>query len=214
MQLKVNEIFYSIQGESLFAGCPCIFIRLTGCNLRCTYCDTRYAYTQGAEIPISEIITRIKAYPCQLVEITGGEPLLQNDTPHLIDRLIDEGYDVLLETNGSFDIGALNPKCCRVVDMKCPSSGEHENNYLANLKVLHAGDQLKFVIGNHSDFQFAVELIKKLDHNFPQSHILFSPIMGILQPAKLAVWILKQGLNVRLHLQQHKLIWPNEPRGH
>ncbi|MCP4715272.1 MAG: radical SAM protein, partial [Deltaproteobacteria bacterium] len=152
--MKVNEIFYSIQGESSYAGYPCVFVRLTGCNLRCSYCDTRYAYDEGEDCTEEQVLERIAAYGCSLVEITGGEPLLQPDTPGLISRLLDRGCRVLLETNGSMDIGSVDRRCVRIVDIKCPSSGEAGRNDEANLARLTAQDEVKFVIGTREDFDF------------------------------------------------------------
>ena len=144
MSLKVNEIFYSIQGESTFAGRPCVFVRLTGCNLRCSYCDTRYAYEEGNELEIDEILRRVKSYTCPLVEVTGGEPLIQKETPFLLRRLLDEGYQVLLETNGSQDISRVDKRCIKIIDIKCPSSGESDKNDLRNLEKLDQ-DEIKFI---------------------------------------------------------------------
>lgn len=213
MSLLVNEIFYSIQGESLFSGLPCIFVRLTGCNLRCSYCDTRYAYAEGSETSVNEIFDRIAAFGCSLVEITGGEPLLQPNTPALIQSLLDAGYQVLLETNGSFDISRVDERCVRIVDVKCPSSGESHSNDAGNLKRLNTVDQLKMVIGDRTDYEYAKETIKQVPPGFPRNRILFSPVSGVLPPVDLANWILADRLEVRLHLQLHKVIWPGETRG-
>ncbi|MBU4126432.1 MAG: radical SAM protein, partial [Proteobacteria bacterium] len=158
MSLIVNEIFYSIQGESIYSGIPCVFIRLTGCNLRCSYCDTAYAYYEGVELRIEEILSRVDNYKCPLIEITGGEPLLQGDTPLLIDRLLEKKYEVLLETNGSIDISVVDNRCIKIVDIKCPSSGENDKNDLENLKRLNQKDQIKFVVGNREDYEFAKEM--------------------------------------------------------
>ena len=213
MVLEVNEIFHSIQGESLWAGLPCIFIRLAGCNLRCSYCDTRYAYEEGMGMSIPEIIATLSGFTCPLVEITGGEPLRQKETPALVDKLIDLEYEVLLETNGSFDISVLNDGCIKIVDMKCPSSGESGHNDLKNLSRLKARDQLKFVISGYEDYGYAKKILKLLSPSFPKNQILFSPAHTRLAPEKLAQWILKDNLNVRLHLQLHKVIWPHAERG-
>ena len=174
MSLKVNEIFYSIQGESLFAGLACTFIRLAGCNLRCSYCDTRYAYDAGAEMTIGEIIDRIALYSCSLVEITGGEPLVQPETLVLISQLIDRKFEVLLETNGTIDIGPVPSPCIRIMDVKCPSSGVSDQNKLENLAKLGPLDQLKFVIGDLTDYRFAKMLLNRLDPAFPLRQVLFS----------------------------------------
>ena len=213
MALLVNEIFYSIQGESIHSGRPCIFVRLTGCNLRCTYCDTRYAYEDGMLMEISEILERLAAYQCSLVEITGGEPLLQHNTPALINRLLDNGYEAMMETNGSFDISRVDGRCMKIVDIKCPSSGESEKNDLNNLKRLNLIDQVKFVIGCREDYLYAKGIIKSIPPGFPAERVLFSPVSDKLSSDILAGWILEDTLDVRLHLQLHKIIWPDEPRG-
>jgi len=213
MPLIVNEIFHSIQGESTYSGRPCTFIRLTGCNLRCSYCDTKYAYEDGAKMEIDEIMHRIAAYKCPLVEITGGEPLLQNKTPLLILKLLETGYTVMMETNGSFDISRVDERCIRIVDIKCPSSNESEKNDLGNLKRLNPKDQIKFVVGNREDYMYAKNIITSHCLDILEDHILFSPVDGIVSPADLAGWILEDNLNARLHLQLHKIIWPNKNRG-
>jgi len=213
MTLLVNEIFYSIQGESIHSGRPCIFVRLTGCNLRCSYCDTRYAYEQGVNMEITEIINRIAAHRCRLVEITGGEPLLQSQTPILIYRLLENGYEVMLETNGSLDISSVDGRCIKIVDIKCPTSGESDKIDLANLKRLGSKDQVKFVIGDRSDYKYAKVTMDSISPDFPEEQILFSPVSGGITPSQLAEWILEDSLNVRLHLQLHKIIWPDKERG-
>ena len=159
MSLKVNEIFYSIQGESTHAGRPCVFVRLTGCNLRCSYCDTRYAYEEGGGMEIGHIFEQIAPFGCRLVEITGGEPLLQEDTPILIESLLDDGYEVLLETNGTMDISGLDPRCGKIMDVKCPSSEMRHKNNLENLNHLTVGDEIKFVIGTDEDYLYAKKII-------------------------------------------------------
>jgi 7-carboxy-7-deazaguanine synthase len=211
--LKVNEIFYSIQGESLYTGLACVFIRLTGCNLRCRYCDTRYAYSQGIDMEIGSILERVAGFKCPLVEITGGEPLLQQDTPMLIDALLDFGFTVLLETNGSFDLSGINPRCSKIVDLKCPSSGQAERNHLPNLGRLRMTDQLKCVIGDRKDYEYACRQIVQLPASLPLDHVLFSPVHGQMALAELAAWMLSDRLGVRFHLQLHKVIWPNRNRG-
>ncbi|MEE8431498.1 MAG: radical SAM protein [Candidatus Desulfatibia sp.] len=213
MTLLVNEIFYSIQGESINSGRPCIFIRLTGCNLRCSYCDTRYAYEEGTPMDVGEILDRLAAYQCSLVEITGGEPLLQHDTPLLIHRLLENGYEVMMETNGSFDISRVDGRCMKIVDIKCPSSGASEKNDLKNLKRLNLIDQIKFVVGCREDYLYAKEIIKSIPPGFPMERVLFSPVSDKMSSDILAGWILEDALDVRLHLQLHKIIWPDEPRG-
>ena len=213
MTLIVNEIFYSIQGESLSSGRPCVFVRLTGCNLRCSYCDTGYAYEEGNEMEIGAIIDQVSAYPCTLVELTGGEPLVQEETPKLIDALIKKNYEVMMETNGTLDIDRVSNKCMRIVDIKCPSSGEARNNDDKNIEKLTKRDQLKFVIGSHEDYTFAKDMVLSRCKPIEPDHILFSPVYDILKPDILAGWILKDHLNVRFHLQLHRIIWPDISRG-
>ena len=212
--LRVNEIFYSIQGESTFTGFPCIFIRMTGCNLRCTYCDTTYAYDQGDDIPLDNILTTVKKFDCRLIEVTGGEPLIQNETPDLIAALIENGYTVLLETNGSQDISAVDTRCTRIVDIKCPSSGMDNKNYWKNLDYITPNDQLKFVIAHRQDYLYAkkvldaaaIKRIKKLLINF-------SPVFNEIDLKDLAEWILEDNLPVRLQIQLHKYIWGEYTKG-
>jgi 7-carboxy-7-deazaguanine synthase len=212
--LKVNEIFYSIQGESSFAGRPCAFVRLTGCNLRCSYCDTRYAYDHGDLMEIQDIMGRIAAYGCQLVQITGGEPLIQEETPILISHFLEEGYTVLLETNGSQDISQVDGRCVRIIDIKCPTSGQEGQNDLGNLTRLSQRDELKFVIGDRGDYDFARRIMGLVDEDLPgRIPVHFSPRHRKMKPRILAEWILADHLCVRLHLQLHKIIWGSEKRG-
>lgn len=213
MRLTVSEIFYSIQGESLYAGLPCAFIRLSGCNLRCRYCDTTYAYDAGAPMAIKDIIQEIEAFQCPLIEVTGGEPLLQSETPGLITKFLDRGYKVLLETNGTMDIRPVDSRCIKIVDIKCPGSGESSKTNFSNLNRLRSIDQIKFVITDRTDYDYAKNLlIDKWQENPPVS-VLFSPASGMLDPASLAEWILADRLTVRLQLQLHKIIWPSAERG-
>ena len=217
MALRVNEIFHSIQGESSYAGWPCVFVRLTGCNLRCTYCDTRYAYEEGSEMSVSEILDRVRAFRCRLVEVTGGEPLIQDETPQLVSGLLRRGYTVLVETNGSRDISLLDRECIKIVDFKCPSSGEAERNDLDNIRRLGENDEVKLVIGTREDYEFARELAE-LIHGARgaggrRKTVHFSPVLGVLEPRALAEWLLSDGLDVRLNLQLHKYIWDPEQRG-
>jgi len=208
MKLKVNEIFYSIQGESTFSGRPCIFIRLTGCNLRCSYCDTKYAYEEGEYMSIDEIMERISSYNCKLLEITGGEPLIQENTPYLIKRLLDKGYTVLLETNGTMDIGVVDRRCIKIMDIKCPFSGESGKNDYENLKKLGSKDEIKFVIADRRDYEFAKSVLNNWNIiPFDPNPVHFSPAYGILEPKILSEWILRDGIDVRLNLQIHKFIW-------
>jgi len=212
--LRVNEIFYSIQGESTFAGFPCIFIRLTGCNLRCRYCDTTYAYEEGDDIPLDRILATVKGFDCNLIEVTGGEPLIQGETPDLIAALIKNGYTVLLETNGSLDIRTVDTRCARIVDIKCPSSGMDNRNYWKNLDYITPNDQLKFVIANRQDYLYATKALDKLDIKRRKKLIIsFSPVFNEIALKELARWILADNLPVRLQIQLHKYIWGEHTKG-
>ncbi len=213
--LVVNELFHSIQGESVHAGWPCVFVRLSGCNLRCTYCDTRYAYDEGDVMTIAQILASVETFGCPLVEITGGEPLIQTETPMLVEALLNKGFEVLVETNGSCDISLLDPRCTRIVDFKCPSSGEEEANDYANIGRLGRKDELKFVIADRKDYEFARGLARKIENDPFRKGIPvnFSPVFGRLPPRTLAVWILDDRLRVRLNLQLHKVIWGHDERG-
>jgi len=212
--LRVNEIFYSIQGESSYAGRPCVFVRLTGCNLRCSYCDTRYAYDEGRYLSCDEVIAQAASYRCGLVEITGGEPLLQEETPHLIHGLLEKGFEVLLETNGSLDISPIDERCAKIVDIKCPSSGEEKKNDLGNLKRLTAKDEIKFVIGNREDYVYAKDIMSRIEKDNPgMKPPLFSPVYGQMDPKVMAEWILADHMNVRMNIPFHKIIWGADARG-
>ena len=214
MALKVNEIFYSIQGESSFAGRPCVFVRLTGCNLRCSYCDTRFAYDEGEELEIADIVNRVASYQCPLVEVTGGEPLIQEETPVLVHRLLQEGYQVLMETNGSQDIRRVDDSCVKIIDIKCPSSGQHRHNDLRNLDWLTNHDEVKFVISHREDYEYARKILDLMDTKLlRKNRVHFSPVFGGLEPNTLAEWLLEDHLDVRLHLQLHKFIWTPDRRG-
>jgi len=212
--LRVNEIFYSIQGESTFAGFPCVFIRMTGCNLRCTYCDTTYAYEEGDDIPLHSILTTVKKFACNLIEVTGGEPLIQDETPYLISALIKNGYTVLLETNGSQDISIVDTRCTRIVDIKCPSSGMNNNNYWKNLDYITPNDQLKFVIAHRQDYLYAKKVLDKPAIKRRKKLLInFSPVFNEIDLKDLAGWILADNLPVRLQIQLHKYIWGEHTKG-
>jgi len=212
--LKVNELFYSIQGESSHAGRPCVFVRLTGCNLRCSYCDTRYAYDEGQNLEIDEIIDRVTSYRCRLIEITGGEPLIQKETPELIHKLLERGFEVLLETNGSLDISNIDDRCVKIVDIKCPSSGEVKNNDLENLKKLSDKDEIKFVIGSEEDYVYAKKIMSWIGkRNLRIKPPVFSPVHKQMNSKLLAEWILADHIDVRMQIQLHKIIWGSETRG-
>jgi 7-carboxy-7-deazaguanine synthase len=203
--MKINEIFYSLQGEGLLVGIPSIFVRTSGCNLRCTYCDTTYAYTKGTEMKIQEILEEVKKYPCTYICVTGGEPLFQKETPKLIDSLLKKNYMVSLETNGSFSIKNLVGKKSFIIslDIKCPSSGFQDDMNMDNILSLSKDDQLKFIIKNKEDYLYAKEVLKKYD---PICTVFFQPVWGT-NPKKLASWILLDGLQVRLSIQLHKIVW-------
>jgi 7-carboxy-7-deazaguanine synthase len=211
--LKVNEIYYSVQGESTYAGLPCVFVRLTFCNLRCTYCDTEYAFYEGKDLSISEIIDEIKKYNCKLVEITGGEPLVQMDEClDLMKQLCDEGFEVLIETGGSLSIKDIDQRVKVIMDLKCPSSGMEKKNLYENINYLKPVDELKFVIGSREDYEWTVDVMKKYDLE-KKCKILFSVVFGKLEPVQLVNWILEDKLNVRFQLQMHKIIWHPETKG-
>lgn len=213
MSLIINEIFYSIQGESLWAGLPCCFVRLSGCNLRCRYCDTQYAYEPGEAMTFNKIMSEVKRFNCPRLTITGGEPLLQKQTPFLIERFIQEGFEVSIETNGSMNIGSLDRRCIKVVDLKCPSSGMQGYNLMKNIGLLGPWDQLKFVIADKNDFEFAAALSKRISSHISAERILFSPVHGILPAARLSAWILESCAHARLQIQLHKILWPDKDRG-
>ena len=211
--LKVNEIYYSVQGESTFAGLPCVFVRLTYCNLRCNYCDTEYAFYEGNDMSVSDIIEKVKEYDCKLVEITGGEPLVQMDECLLLmNQLCDEGFEVLIETGGSLSITDIDPRVKIIMDLKCPSSGMEKKNLYENINYLKQNDELKFVIGSREDYDWSINIIQK--HQLESKcKILFSVVYGKLEPVQLVNWILEDKLNVRFQLQMHKFIWHPETKG-
>ena len=210
--LKVNEIYHSIQGESSKSGLPCVFVRLTYCNLRCAYCDTEYAFYDGEDKSIKEIINEVKKYNCKLVEVTGGEPLVQNECLDLMKRLCDEGFDVMLETGGSLTIKDVDERVQIIMDLKCPSSKMEKKNLYENINFLKPKDELKFVIGNREDYDWSKEIISryKLEE---KCEILFSVVFGELEPVALVNWIIEDKLDVRYQLQMHKYIWHPETKG-
>ena len=209
--LKLNEIFFSIQGESSQAGRPSIFIRLTGCKLRCTYCDTQYSYFEGEDVEIDEIIRRIKDFPCKLVEVTGGEPLEQKETPELLQRLLDEGYEVMLETDGVEDVSRVPVGVKIIMDVKTPGSKMANPKSAKNLVKLRSGDEIKFVICDEKDYLFAKDFLRQ-NPPPPGTIVLFSPVLPQANLAWLPEAILRDGLPVRFQLQMHKMIW-GEKRG-
>lgn len=214
MSLLVNEIFFSLQGESTWSGLPFVFIRLTGCNLRCRYCDTRYAYEQGETMTVGRVLEKAGAFACSRVTLTGGEPLLQDRTPALVSRLLESGYRVTLETNGSLDIGCVDSRCIKIMDIKCPSSGMQDHIRWANVAVLSPKDEVKFVVADQTDFDFCIETIEAL-HNkgIAPEQILISPVHPVLAADRLAEWILAARVEARLQVQLHKLLWPDRERG-
>jgi len=211
-RLLVNEIFYSLQGESTLAGRPCVLVRLTGCQMRCSWCDTEYAFYEGEWKTLAEVVAEVEAFACPLVELTGGEPLLQPASLPLLAALADRGYEVLLETGGGVDIAAVDPRVRRIVDVKCPGSGEATANRWQNLDLLTPRDEVKFVIADQGDYLWAREVVRerRLAAVCP---VHFSPVWGACDPAQLADWILRDRLPVRLQLQLHKLLWPQRSRG-
>lgn len=213
MHLDVCEIFYSIQGESTYAGLPCIFIRLSGCNLNCAWCDTRYANEQSTPMTLSAIHEEIGPINCSLVEVTGGEPLLQDNTIILIEDLIEKGYHVLIETNGSQDIQALPKSCIKIMDIKCPSSNESDSVLWGNIQFLTPDDEIKFVVSSKEDYAYARNIIEDKLEKIQADKIHLSPVHGQMDMEELASWMLNDNLNARLSFQYHKIIWGPDKQG-
>lgn len=211
--LTVNEIFYSVQGESTYAGRPCVFVRLTACDLRCIWCDTTYAFSEGRKESVDEVIRQVETHGCPLVEITGGEPLLQDDVYPLMARLLERGKTVLLETGGHVSVAHVPVGVIKIVDVKCPRSGEADRNDWSNLHRLAPDDQVKFVINDRTDYEFARGVVERHQLDRRCAAVLFSPVHSILDPQALASWMLEDGLPVRLQLQIHKYIWGADRRG-
>jgi 7-carboxy-7-deazaguanine synthase len=211
--LTVNEIYQSIQGESTFAGRPCVFVRLTFCDLRCNYCDTEYAFYEGKKMPLNEIVDLVAKFNCPLVEITGGEPLLQKNVLPLMSILCDAGMTVLLETSGAHDISQVDARVHRVMDLKTPGSGEVERNFWPNIEHLGARDEVKFVIGSREDYEWAKDKIDKYGLTKRVHAVLFSPIFGRIEPRQIVDWMLADKVDARFQLQMHKFIWPVTQRG-
>jgi len=210
--LKVNEIFYSIQGESTYAGLPCLFVRLTGCNLRCNYCDTQYAFEQGRLFSLEQIHNKVLPFNCNLIEITGGEPLLQPKIVDLINALFENGKTILVETNGTQNIDLLPEAVVRIMDIKCHGSGECEKMDWKNIDRLRAKDNVKFVISNYNDFEWTLKIIMKYKL-IEKAHVLISPAFGVVKPDLVAKWVLESGLPIRMNLQLQKYIWDPKKRG-
>lgn len=210
--MKINEIFKSIQGETTFQGLPSVFIRTTGCNLRCSWCDTTYAYSEGEDYSVDDLLKIVGKFNCRYVVITGGEPLEQTETPELVKRLINNGYKVLVETNGSKDISILAPETFKIVDLKCPSSHMSEKMLWGNIQNLSPHDEVKFVIADYNDYVWAKSVIES--YNLSQiCTTLLSPAFGPLKPELMAEWIINDNLPVRMQLQIHKYIWGPDARG-
>jgi 7-carboxy-7-deazaguanine synthase len=213
LKLTINEIYFSIQGESTWAGRPCLFVRLTFCNLRCNYCDTEYAFYEGKKQSLGEIVETVLAYHCPLVEITGGEPLLQKNVLPLMKMLADAGCTVLLETSGAHDISTVDPRVHRIMDLKTPGSGEVAHNLWSNIAHLTKRDEVKFVIGSREDYEWSRAQLREHQLDERCHAVLLSPIFGRIDPREIVEWILGDNLRVRFQLQMHKFIWTPTQRG-
>jgi 7-carboxy-7-deazaguanine synthase len=211
--LTINEIFHSIQGESTHSGRPCVFVRLTACDLRCSWCDTPYAFAEGRKLSVDDVAEQVRRYGCDLVELTGGEPLLQRDVYPLMDRLLENGHTVMVETGGHLSIAEVPRRVIRIVDVKCPGSGESAKNHWENLALLAPHDEVKFVLRDRADYEFARDAVTRHALAERTAAVLFSPVHGVLAPKDLAAWILEDRLTVRLQLQAHKYIWGADVRG-
>ena len=210
--LRVTEIFHSIQGESSYVGQPCVFVRLTGCALRCVWCDSEYTFSGGTEMTIEEVLTRVRGYRCHFVEVTGGEPLHQQEAFHLIEALCAEGYEVLIETSGAIDIAPVDKRAHVILDVKCPGSGMTERMHWDNLQRVAEKDEVKFVIKDRADYDWARAILNKYNLE-KRCTVLFGPVFGELEPRQLAEWILADRLPVRFQLQLHKYVWDPDMRG-
>jgi 7-carboxy-7-deazaguanine synthase len=210
--MQITEIFFSIQGESTYTGRPCIFVRTTACNLRCVWCDSEYTFTGGVKMTLDEVMARVEGYPCKLVEITGGEPMLQEkEVIELSQRLIERGYQVMLETSGERDLACVPAEVVKIVDVKCPGSGEGGTFRMSNLDALKPHDEVKFVIANREDYDFTLNFLRT--QNVRVHAVNLAPVFGSLHPRELAEWMLADGLDARLCLQIHKFIWDPLARG-
>jgi len=212
MALKINEIYYSVQGESTHAGRPCVFIRLTYCNLRCTYCDSEYTFYEGKDMEITHIMNEIKQWDCNLVEVTGGEPLFQDKCINLLNELVNSNYEVMLETGGSLSISDVPKKVIKIVDFKCPSSAMEKKNLWSIVEDLQPNDEVKFVIGNREDFDWAKDRITEYSLD-KICTLLFSPTFEKIDPQLMVEWILAENLPVRMQMQMHKMIWSPDKQG-
>jgi 7-carboxy-7-deazaguanine synthase len=211
--LTINEIFHSIQGESTHSGRPCVFVRLTACDLRCSWCDTPYAFHEGRKVSVDDVVSQVKSFGCDLVEITGGEPLLQRDVYPLMSSLLEHGHEVLIETGGHISVADVPEEVVRIIDVKCPGSGESGKNHWSNMDALRPRDEVKFVIRDRVDYDYARQVVAQHELTTRVAAVLFSPVHGVLAPAELAAWILADKLPVRLQLQAHKYIWGADVRG-
>ncbi len=216
--LRITEIFYSVQGESTWAGLPCTFVRITGCPLRCVWCDTAYAFTGGTPMALDEIVEAVRAHGCDLVEVTGGEPLAHPNAFPLVQRLLDEGFTVLVETSGAFDVSGVDERAHRIMDLKCPGSGESGRNLWENLDHLTGKDEVKFVVRDRADYEWARDTIRErlLDTRLAAGSlraILISPVWGDFDLEALAHWMLEDSLPARLQVQLHKIVWGPERQG-
>ena len=210
--MRITEIYQSIQGESSYAGLPCVFVRTTGCDLRCSWCDSEFTFTGGTTMSLDEITSVVEKYNCELVELTGGEPLLQHDIYELATTLADSGHTVLIETGGHRDISKLDPRVIRIMDLKCPASGECEKNLWSNLEHLRSVDEVKFVIADRGDYEWALKTIR--EHGLEDRvKILMSAAFGLINSNQIVAWMLEDKLRARFQLQLHKYIWPPEARG-
>ena len=211
--LTINEIFYSVQGESSYAGRPCVFVRLTACDLRCSWCDTPYAFHEGTKRPLDEVLEELDAYTCPLVEVTGGEPLLQEDVYPLMERLLERGRTVLLETGGHRSTARVPDRVVTILDVKCPGSGESAKNDWSNLDRLRPQDEVKFVVKDRADYEYARDVIVRHGLAARAAAIHLSPVHGVMNPRTLSEWVLADNLPVRVQLQLHKYIWDPATRG-
>ena len=211
--LKINEIYESVQGESSWAGLRCVFVRLTACDLRCTYCDTEYAFYEGKKRAVADVLAEVLALDCPLVEVTGGEPLLQKNVHPLMTALCDAGRTVLIETSGAHDISVIDPRVHRIMDLKTPGSGEVARNLWSNIPHLAKRDEVKFVIGSREDYEWSREQVRAHDLATRCGGVLFSPIFGRIEPRDIVAWILEDKLPVRFQLQMHKFIWDPKKKG-
>lgn len=211
--LTINEIFHSIQGESTHAGRPCVFVRLTACDLRCSWCDTPYAFHEGHKLSVEEVVVQVRGFGCDVVEITGGEPLLQKDVYPLMDCLLGEGQTVMLETGGHLSVDLVPDRVIRIIDVKCPGSGESAKNHWPNLDRLRPADEVKFVVKDRADYDYAREVVARHALVGRCAAVHLSPVHGVLDASQLAAWVLEDRLKVRVQLQLHKFIWHPATRG-